>query len=190
MDPVWFQNDWNLLLRQIEVAKNYRLVTSLPEGAIPNPIVDRLLPTSLYIQMAERFDDGLELVVESKRLHVPKKYRQTFGGRVQFLIDRGEFLEPSEVKRIQETRNDAVHEQRFYVEWQALQADLELLHDELHDQGIGEPMPKLEFFFERSAGRPSPDPDIVWEREITFGVMEGQRPMWRATMRELTHKSG
>jgi len=74
----------------LELAKNYKAVSVLATvGGLPapNPLLDVLLPSLLYVRMSSALDEALEEYIDRSGLNFGKPYKNDFNGRICFLAD-------------------------------------------------------------------------------------------------------
>jgi len=71
-----FLKAWHRFLQELELAKNYHLPYALDNlfGATPrNPLLEKLLPSLLYIRLVSLLDDALNLYLDNHGLTIKKK---------------------------------------------------------------------------------------------------------------------
>jgi hypothetical protein len=74
------QKSWIRLLQWIAFARAYPLayqMMSLGAG-VPHPVIDRLLPTLLYVQVVSLFDQALASVIQERKIPRPPKWKPDF----------------------------------------------------------------------------------------------------------------
>ena len=164
-------SSWERFLLELELARNYfRPYLLFGGGTARNPLLDSLLPTLLYVRMAELLDDAFEVHLQNADLRVPKKFGNSFNGRIEFLEERGVLKDPGEVCRIKDRRNELAHEGNKQATWEEVDADLLFVENELqHLEFVGR-RPSFEYFGERLAFRESSEPDASAERDFRVGL--------------------
>ena len=73
------ERGWRAFLMDAELAKNYRMVSMLNGGHIPapNPILENLLPSLLYVRLGALLDETFEDYIDTNGLVMAKSYLQT-----------------------------------------------------------------------------------------------------------------
>ena len=166
---------WRVFLCEVEISKHHHLCYSgLGAPIYRNPILDRLLPSLLYLKMVALFDEFLEAYISQKGLVLPPQFRQDLNGRLNFLDSLGALSSPVELHSIRKLRNEIAHDGARHADWGALDYDLAKIHGELRHFGFVGPKPDLKFHFEGTPFEKSSDPKILWERDIVYGAKEGQ----------------
>ena len=164
-------SSWKRFLLELELARNYfRPYLLFGGGTARNPLLDGLLPTLLYVRMAELLDDAFEVHLQDAKLRVPKKLGNSFDRRIEFLEERGVLKEPADVCRIKDRRNELAHEGKKHATWEEVDADLIFIENELQNLGFVGHRPSFEYFGERSAFRDSSEPDVSAERDFKVGL--------------------
>jgi hypothetical protein len=171
------QRSWHRFLREVELTRNYHPIIAATIGSpcAPNPILDGILSTLLYIQSMNLFDDALAGHIDQQRLALPKRYTASLGGRIRFLGDSGRLLDPSALLEARDRRNAFSHEDGTAATWEELDATVHLLHTELEHLDIVGPRPAYEFFSRVSAVRPSGLPGVDYEQTHTCGLQHQGR---------------
>ena len=150
LDDTLWQN-WTLVLVYAAITRSKAEVARFPMVGAPFPdIAEHLLPTLLYLQAASVFDDALEAYIEHHGLSMPRQYRQTFRGRIEFLSDKGHLSSPSHSRSIAEKRNDYAHDFTKTASASDLDDALSVINTELEHLGFVGPRPILTVDWERS----------------------------------------
>lgn len=166
---------WRRLCCEVVLAKHYphtSMLDGLFSSASRNPLLEKLLPSLLYVKMVAELDYGLQTYIDREGLTMPGRYRD-LNGRINFLHDNGRVNDRAECHRIRHRRNQLAHEANQHADWQELEKDVAILHSELEHLGLVGPWEELEFFGERSQMRDSDDPGVAFAQDITCGVKLG-----------------
>lgn len=169
-DP--FVIGWHRFLQEVELSRNYPLPyqLSLFGVAARNPILERILPSLLYIKMTSLIDDGLQAYMLAHGLTAPKSFPDSFGGRINFLAENGALAHSDRLRTIKDRRNELAHQADKHATWEELDQVLNPTHQELHHLGLVGTRPKYEAFAECSALRETKRPDALFECTRTFGL--------------------
>ncbi len=167
-----FLTGWHRFLQEVELSRNYPMPYRLNAfgAAARNPLLERILPSLLYIKLATLLDDALQTYISDRKLTVPSQYHDSFGGRINFLSEQGALSEPRQWRRIKDRRNELAHENDAQADWEELDNAISPAHDELRHLGFAGPRPRYEPFAERSAMRETSRPDALWECTHSFGL--------------------
>ena len=172
-----FRTGWHRFLQEVELSRNYPMSYRLNAiGAAPrNPLLERILPSLLYIKLATLLDDALQTHISDRKLTVPSKYHDSFGGRINFLADHGALSEPRQWRRIKKRRNELAHESDAHADWEELDNAISPAHNELQHLGFVGPRPRYEPFAERSALRETSRADALCECTYSFGLKRDEK---------------
>jgi len=186
-----FANAWRVFLLEWELAKNYHLSYSLYTGSTHrNPLLERLLPSLLYIKAVALLDDGLTEVISIRGLSFPSEgYSATLRGRITFLKDQTVLANADELHRIHDRRNILAHDKDGVCTWEELKQDGMWIESTLQGFGIIGARPKLDYYGERSAMRDSDEPGILSVRDFKVGVKENDRPGIEFSWTEKLHRN-
>jgi hypothetical protein len=113
------QKAWNRFLQEVELAKNYHMPYLLNGfgGTFGNPLLDYLLPSLLYVKMVAILDEALLFVIGDRRLTVPKKYKKSLHGRIEYLNDQSLIANYAALHGIRDLRNLLAHEVSETTTW-------------------------------------------------------------------------
>ncbi len=162
---------WTRLLIDIELARNYPIPYALEmEALIRNPILESLLPGLLYIKMVSLLDEAMTTYLYENQINMPRSYRNSLQGRIDFLSDQGLLSARGELHRMRFQRNDLAHEASQRINWIGLDQDVTHAENALKELHLVENRPKYEFYAERSAMRDSEHPKAWAERDYSFGL--------------------
>ena len=165
---------WRLLLIESEFARNYRIAYQLDaEAAARNPVLEKILPSLLHVKMAAVLDEALETHLVARSTSLPRKYRQTLGGRISFFQDSKQIANGAELHAIQQRRNDLAHDISSSISWAQLDQDLATVHATLQHLGFVGSRPHFEIKAERLAMQVSEEPGVAWYCDYAVSLMEG-----------------
>jgi hypothetical protein len=175
--------DWLTLLQDVALARHYgAIVTGMTGPSLPNPLLERLLPSLLYIRLATFLDDLLAAIVEFGARPMPRQYRNDLNGRISYLDDQGKLRDARFLHAIRETRNEIAHDHSD-VGWGILDRDIDGLVRAAESFGITLKVPNYEFFFERSGPIDSDDSDVLFSHDYSYGLKERERKVLEYSFR-------
>ena len=182
-------NAWHRLLQELELARNYHMPYMLTGfgGAFRNPVLDYLLPSLLYVKLAAILDEALVFYINHHGLTMPKKYKKSLHGRIEFLNDQGLISDYSALHKIRGLRNLLAHEVAEMADWAKLDADLNAIENELQKLGFVGVRPRYEYFGERSGVRECDEPGVAFAQDYRFGVKLENRVTMEVSFTEKTH---
>lgn len=159
---------WHRFLQEVELAKNYHMPYLLNGfgGTFRNPLLDYLLPSLLYVKITAILDEALIFFIDHRGFTVPKKYKKSLHGRIEFLKDQGLVANYSALHGIRDCRNLLAHEVSATTTWENLDADLDTIENELQHFGFVDNRPDYKYFGERSAMRGCDEPGIAFVQDF------------------------
>jgi hypothetical protein len=183
---------WHRLLQEVELAKNCHRPYLLNGfgSTFRNPLLDFLLPSLLYIKMVAIFDEALTFLIDDRSLTMPKKYKKSLYGRLEFLNDQGIILKYSALHDVRDSRNLLAHEASGTVNWVKLDTDLQTVEAELQHLGFVGERPAYKYFGERSAMRACDEPGVAFAQDFRFGIKCSDQVTMEVTFTKKTYKSG
>lgn len=146
------QRTWQTFLMDTELAKHYKLA-NMASGiglSAPNPILESLLPSLLYIRLGALLDESLEEYITSNSLVMSNRYRNDLNGRITFLDNEGKLGSPTKLHEIREKRNHVAHEVAHSCTWTDLEEAIMNTDIELQHLGLVTERPQYEFYAERT----------------------------------------
>lgn len=184
-------NGWYGLLREIELAKNHKManvITSLGPPA-PNPILDYLLPSLLFIKMVSLLDEALDFYIDAQALTMPRSYRGDLNGRINFLNDHSILTSAASLHDIRTKRNQLAHQMSHQgLTWEVLDNDLNTVETELQHLGLVGDRPIYEFYAEKSRMKDSPKEDVAFRVEYCYGLKENDEKVIQVSWVQEVHK--
>lgn len=187
IDPT-ILSEWETFLIDLELARNYnmpyQLICRRPLDHVPNPIVERVLPTLFYIRMVAIFDEALGSYING--IVVPKKYQRgsNLDGKIRYLRDqRNLFLAAADLVRIKDRRNALAHGTDSAT-WTEVYTDLEVIERELKQLRFVDDRPKFSFFGRSGGGTPvPPDPRVEMRSVYSYGIRKDGKVVRRFSWR-------
>ncbi|HJT79215.1 MAG TPA: hypothetical protein VJ739_18610 [Gemmataceae bacterium] len=173
------QKIWTTFLMEAELAKHYKManvISSVGGPPAPNPILDMLLPSLLYMRLGSLIDEGLVEYLDLQGLFLTKGYRDDFNGRTCFLDDQGKLNDAAKIHAIRKQRNLLAHEADQSCTWDVLAGAIFDGHAELQHLGLVGSRPVYEFFGERSGIKAS-QRGHKFAMDYVYGLKEGGRPV-------------
>ncbi len=186
------QQAWNRLLQELELAKNYHMPYVLNGfgATFRNPLLDYLLPSLLYVKMVAILDEALIFFIGDRGLTVPKKYKKSLHGRIDYLNDQSLIANSAALHGVRDLRNLLAHKVSETTTWDNLNADLDMVENELQHLGFAGDRPDYEFFGERSAMRGCDEPGIAFAQDFRFGIKCNDRVNMEFSFTRKTHNTG
>lgn len=176
---------WRLLLLEEEALKHYPHIYLLHgTGTHRDQLLDSSLPSLLYIKAVAILDDGLAELLARRGLVLPKTYKDSLAGRIDFLSHKGLVQKAQELHRIRDRRNALAHESGEAATWDELAKDRDIMHENLLAHALVKPRPRLEFHAERSGMRATATPGYLFERDYEYGVREDGKPALEVKWKE------
>ncbi len=134
-----------------------RLSSNRGSAGPPNPLVDGILPSLLFVRLGSLLDHALREYISQNGLMPDRTYRGDFNGRIAFMADSGLLLHATAWHAIREKRNLLAHTLWNKCDWPVLQQAIDTADDELRHLGMAGPKPVFEFFGEQyQSNLPSP----------------------------------
>src|SRR5579872_2051249 len=102
------QDGWLTFLMDVELAKNYKManmIAGLGQPAAPNPILDALLPSLLYVRLGAFLDETLEEYITANGMVMSSPYRSDFNGRITFMNGQGRLNDATKLHVLRVKRN-------------------------------------------------------------------------------------
>ena len=160
---------WCRLLQEVELAKNYQMPYRLQPAShlIPNPILERLLPSALFIWLVSILDDALETLIDEIKL--PRPQKDDLFHRIELLDSKKLLNNTKELHAARERRNDIAHDFR-YATWAEFEEGLGKVETALQFNRMVGQRPKYDFYAEKSGGRPSDDPSVYLSFDHMYGL--------------------
>ena len=140
--------------------------------------------------MAAILDEALTIFIDDRRLTMPKKYKKSLHGRIEFLNDQSLITSYAPLHCIRDIRNLLAHEVSEKATWGKLNTDLDTVEHELQHLGFVGDRPNYEYFGERSAARDCDEPDVAFAQDYHFGVKHKSHVTMEFSFTRKTHKAG
>ena len=184
-------NSWIRLLQDIELAKNYKMPYTLELGTVaPNPLLDNLLPSLLFVRLVSLLDEALAYYLDTKDISLPKGYKNDLCNRLRYLGEEGIIRGVEELQRVREKRNEIAHQQGLYAIWQELGNALDRIESELQNLNFVGTRPRYESYAEKSQARESTEPDVDFAFDYCYGIKEAGEKVIEVSWTVNVHRSG
>jgi hypothetical protein len=179
---------WRTFLIELELARNYPIGYQINHGtAVRNPVLEKILPSLLYIRMAAILDEALGVHLDLTSTALPKDYRSTLDGRISFCNDAGRIPNGAELHAIREKRNHLAHDASSAICWPDLDRDLAAVHITLRHLGLVGERPRFEIKAERSAARESGERGVLCYFDYSVSLVESGKAAAEFRWRETVH---
>lgn len=108
----WSPRDsWRRFRLEAEAAKNYPFSYMMYIGHTHRDVLlEKLLPTLLYVKAVAILDDSLELWLNQNGHRLRKPYRDDLNGRINYLTDKGFIKDAASLHNMRDRRNILAHE--------------------------------------------------------------------------------
>lgn len=181
---------WRQFRLESETAKHYPTSYSLYTGHTHKDILlERLLPTLLYIKAASILDDSLAIWLTGNGYQIRKPYKDNFNGHICFIDDNSLYNKCTELHTIRKKRNNLAHDPGVSSDWQELENDIIKIEECLLYLGLIQETKKIEYFAERSAIQESEDPKIAFTRRFSYGVKQNGKLALEISWNENTYNN-
>lgn len=160
-------HEWDLFTQDVELARNWMYADARGSSRAPNPVLDMILPSLLYIEAVSLLDAGLgEWMVQAGEA----LRSGVLHAKLSLAKDRGILKCFEELDRIRLRRNDLGHQRQRRVTWAELDTDRAIIQGELVNLNLIVPPP--DYAFVSTSGRfdSSTDPDALMEAQCSFGL--------------------
>jgi hypothetical protein len=164
------QSGWFRFLMDAELAKSYKMagmIGSHGMGVTPNPLLESLLPSLLYIRLGAFLEDTFGDVIDARGL--PGK-KDRFADRIEVLNSHQLLKDTAAVHLVRKRRNELAHEPGQSCDWDELENAIRIAHAELESLGLVGARPQYEFVGERKMG--TPDPDYSMAQDFCYGLKQ------------------
>lgn len=139
------REEWSDFLIEVESAHNYPMVNSITGGSrLPNPVLERILPTLLHVKATASFDRALEVWMVANGITLTSGYRADLNGRIRFLSDKGYLPNASSLHAVRAARNSFAHNPNSMAGWDELKTDIACIHGAMEHLKIVNSMPTFE----------------------------------------------
>lgn len=186
------QQAWNRFLQEYELAKNYHMPYLLNGfgGTFRNPLLDYLLPSLLYVKMVAILDEALHSFIGDRGLAVPKKYKNSLHGRIEYLNDQSLLENYAALHDIRDLRNLLAHEASETTTWDDLNVDIDIVENELRHLDFVGDRPDYKYFGERSKMRDCDESGIAFAQDYQFGIKCDDQITMKISFTRKTHNTG
>ena len=155
-----------------------------------NPLLDYLLPSLLYVKMVAILDEALFSFIGDRGLSVPKKYKKSLHGRIEYLNDQSLIANYTALHDIRDLRNLLAHEVSETTTWDNLSADIDTVENELQHLDFVGDRPDYKYFGERSKMRDCDEPGIAFAQDYQFGIRCDDQITMAFSITRKTHNTG
>lgn len=169
-----FNATWKRLLQDVELAVNYQLPYAMFGfgRTFRNPIIEDILPSSLFIQLVSLVDDAMDQYIDSHGIQWPPKSKQDLNGRIKLLTDAKALHDANQLHALRNRRNELAHEANpSKVDWKELRRAISTVEAELLVLKLINGSPTYSFYYERSGMRERID-NTGCEQDYSFGLKE------------------
>jgi hypothetical protein len=166
------RRSWSTYLMHVELARNHKmanLVAASGLASAPNPILEALLPSLLYIRLGALLEDAFAEYISANGLVIGAPYRSDFNGRIRFLDDQGCLKDASSLHVLRRKRNQLAHDASESCIWEDLEDGIVTGQAELEYLGLAGPRPHYEFYAERNT-RDEAEPGYLGTQDYCYGL--------------------
>lgn len=143
------RKSWERFHQEALLAANYHMAprrTEIQSNKIPNPVLDRLLPSVLFLRIVSILDEALEFYIDDRNIQWPSNKKGDLNNKIDVLGDSRILKDKGECHRIRERRNELAHEAGKFVQWSELYDCLDVVELELKNLGLVGERPKYAWF--------------------------------------------
>jgi hypothetical protein len=169
------QQEWNRFLQDTELAKNYQILSKAQRSYQPNPIVDELLPSMLFMRLLSILDESLEQQMDSKSVPLKNGCKADLYGRIESLAEKS-YLSAAPLHELRKRRKPLAHDAtKRFGGWKELNDAISTVESVLQSFGLVGARPKYEFCVERSQAKESTDSNVAffWDYSVALKNEEG-----------------
>lgn len=166
------RKSWERFHQEALLASNYHMAPrriQIQSDQIPNPVLDRLLPSMLFLRLVSIMDEALELYIDERNISWPPNKKRNLYNRIDVLGDSWILKDRGECHRIRERRNDLAHDAGKFVHWNELFSCLDAVEMELKTLGLVGERPKYAWFAKVTPFTDSSDRRLV---TYSYGLKE------------------
>lgn len=143
------RKSWERFHQEALLATNYHMAprrTEIQSNQIPNPVLDRLLPSVLFLRIVSILDEALEFCIDDRNIQWPHEKKRDLYNRINVLGDCGILRDRGKCHCIRERRNELAHEAGKFAQWSELYDCLDVAELELKNLGLVGDRPKYAWF--------------------------------------------
>ena len=143
------RKSWERFHQEALLAANYHMAprrTVIASEKIRNPVLDRLLPSVLFLRVVSIFDEALEFYIDDRSIQWPPDKERNLNNRINVLDDNRILRDSATCHCIRERRNELAHEPDKFVQWSELYKCLDVVELELKNLGLLGDRPKYAWF--------------------------------------------
>lgn len=160
------RKSWERFHQESLLASNYHMAprrSQIQSDQIPNPVLDRLLPSMLFLRLVSIMDEALEFCIDERDIQWPSNKKWDLCNKIDVLGDSGILKDRGQCHRIRERRNQLAHEAGKFVQWSELFSCLDAVELELKNLGLVGERPKYDWF-----ATMTPFTDTSGQRLVTY----------------------
>jgi hypothetical protein len=165
---------WKVFIINYSLARDYngpQMLASLTIGA-PNPLLNELLPTLLFINMLSILDAALTEYANSGTISIPASKNKGLDGRLKFFSQKGLLRDYQNLDELRKIRNALVHEVGKRTDWAVLGNGIKVVEEELIHLGMAEKSREYEPYGERKTDNNPTNPRILFSHNYVYGLKE------------------
>jgi hypothetical protein len=165
------QSKWNRLLQVMLICKNHKFIqsiSSINSSMSPNPVIECVLPSLLFIQFMSLFEEAAIKKIQLEGWKLQKK--ENLYNLIEFLSLNDSILDYSIVDSIRVIRNDVAHNLRF-IDWSYLSDTVDIIEKELQNWRLIGNRPNYQVFANRSQAKILETEDFTISFDYEFGIL-------------------
>lgn len=140
---------WERFHQEALLAANYHMAprrTEIQSNQIPNPVLDRLLPSVLFLRMVSILDEALDFYIDEQNIQWPAKKKRDLYNKIDVLGDSVALKDRGQCHHIREKRNALAHNPGEFVQWSELYNHLNAIELELKNLRLVGDRPRYAWF--------------------------------------------
>ena len=166
-------DQWRRFLIDAELARNYdvpyRLYAHEHLPVPKNPMLERLLPSLLYLQLCAILDDALKMYLQLNKVKGPKN--DTLEARISFFGKERYLQNAQELQALRKVRNGIAHTIDRSATWEAFEEATSCVEKALQQLGFVDDRPGISVYGVSAGGTPEPpDPSIKRRDVYSWGL--------------------
>ncbi len=180
---------WHRFLQDLEIGRNYKVPTALRGygGTVPNPIVDRMLPSLFFMRLMALLDEALEFYIKENAIAWPPKTKKDLFNRIGVLRRAHRLADPGRCVAASRKRNDIAHQQGNYADWSELAETVNVIEGELRNLGLVGPRPVYEFYAQKGAAEAGAEPGVAFSFRYSYGLKQNGHKIVEVSWTENIH---
>ncbi len=158
-------------MMEYEIGKEHKFPQRLSGFGVPapNPLLDKLLPALLLINLCSLLEEALSEYAGENSIAIPPK-KENLNGKIEVFSGLNLLKDRSSLDKVRRDRNSHAHEFTNTMDWKKFEEYRKIVEGELLNLKVLDQTPEYEMFGEREQLKASSDPMALGEQEYKFGL--------------------